>query len=568
MNRLSFFLFYLFSSLPLFSVNNSLFLSKLKGELQKEIPTSFFVIQANTQQSTFTLAPQIIERMQEIHNTQLCPYVIFIWKDDAGIGEKNLHTYLKRNFYIDTSVFIQAIISDELFDILGNNSNSVVHYFYNQKPYIKIDGKYENLNKLLPYDLFSFNFEQQLLWEDSLIYHSNQVSYYPINDSLVIELADDNEIQVRLTDLKSGKIYSYLDNSSFDYISLFVKYMANLGLSEEEMRASSAYLDSIKRTPFKISHVYVKSPSEIYLVADGIISYRVKEKRYIPAEFKEETIVVNVGEYITMPFDMILKVDSSLKITSLKFIDRFENTKYNKSHFIETSTGFYIQDDMYFIYGYNYFANKDKTYDQFFKRNKSTQFIHQYSQDSLRITFNEMKKPVLIRPLGEFYFYLNGMSFFKLKDRNYVYLDYFPEIYEFEHPNPVYWVTADKLEYAFKKNNYDTSIADVKVPFYAFERGFLMNDKVLIIPYRKNEQFYLKFFNTKMEVIQELEITSQLQLKKEMASVYFHSRMAFFSGEFFNIIYCKEGNCHNYRYKIKINPYQSGYFKDAERFSN
>lgn len=545
-----------------------MFLSKLRLKLQREIPNSFFVIQANTLQSAFTLAPQIIERMQEIQKTQLCPNVILIWKDEGGIGEKNLGAFLKRSFYIDTSAYIQACISDELYDILGNNNNSVVHYFYNQKLFLKIDGKYENINKLLPYDLFTFNYEQKLMWDDSLLYRSNQASYYPINDSLVIELADDNEIQVRLTDLKSGKIYYSLDNSSFDYISLFSKYMSKLGLSEEEMRYSRAYLDSIKRTPFRISHVYVKSPAEIYLVADGIISFRVKKKRYIPAEFKEETIVVNVGEFITMNFTMILKTDSTLKIKTLKFVDNFENTKYNSSHFTESSTGFYVQDDAFYIYGYNFKANKDKTYAQFFKRNKAPQFIHQYTQDSLRITFKEKKMPELARPLGDSYFYISKLSFFKLKNSHYVYLDYFPEIYEFEQPDPVYWISSDTLDYALKKNNYDTIISEVKVPFYTFERGFLMHDKILAIPYRKNEQIFLNFYNTNMELIQELDITSQLHMSKEMNSVKFYRELVFFTGEYFNVVYCKEGDCNNYRYKLGINPYRAEYFKGIDKFSN
>jgi len=262
---------------------NELHIQKLKELYKSALPKSFFVVQANTQLPVFTQAPQIIERLEEIKKNQLCPYIIMIWKDDAGIGN-HLDKYLKDNYYIEQDAFTKAFVSKELYEMLGDPPNTAIHYFYNQNRYKTIDGKHERWNELLPYDLISISYDGKHDLKDDNLYHTNQVDYFPINDSLAIELFDGHEDRVRLTNITNGRVLKIFDLTKVNHLELFHQFMNYMEVSEEEIKKNNEYLSKIKRSPLRIDKAYVKNADEIYLIGSAQISYKTKETRYIPGE--------------------------------------------------------------------------------------------------------------------------------------------------------------------------------------------------------------------------------------------------------------------------------------------
>jgi hypothetical protein len=559
------FFFLAFSNYSM-AINNDEFIKKLKNVYSQELPSTFFVIQANTLLSTFTQSPQIIERLEEIKKYHLCPYIIMIWKDDAGIG-KNFYKYLKENYYIDTTAFLKAIISDELYSELGYNINTTIHYFYNQKHFIKIDGKYESLSKIfLPYDIVSIKFDDKYLLEDDEYYHTNQVNYYPLNDTLAIELFDGHQDRVRLTNIINGKVNKVFDLNQIDHIELFNKFMNYLNLSEDELKKNNDYLNKIRRTPLRIDNVYIKNLSEIYLIGTAMISYRTPYIRYIPSDFKKETITIKPGDYVTDDFDIIIKTDTSFKVKDFNFINTILSNDYNNNNFIDPTGGIYIDEKgNFYMFGYNFCKNSDRTYKEFFKRNKNTNFIHTFVSDGLNLNFRQKEKSKLHKPLGSFYFYQEGVYFFGTKDNVFAKFSIFPEIFSIKHEIPIAKTTHEKLNYSFLKNNYDTLTSE-NVPYYCFYPGFLFSNKILTLLIRVNQKFYLKLLDSDLNTIQELDVTEILHLKKEMSSLYFYSNMAFFSDNYLNTIYCNSSGCYNYRYKLSFSPVNSIYFERKENF--
>lgn len=548
----------------LFALDNEKVINDLKKMYKKELPNSFFIIQANTLLPVFTQAPQIIERIEEIRKHQLCPYIFMIWKDEAGIG-KHFFKYLKENYYIDTNDFVQAYIAPELYDQLGNNVNTTIHYFYNLKHFRKIDGKYERFTELLPYDLISIKFDNKYLLEDDSLYHTNQVNYYPINDTFAIELFDGHYDRVRLTNILNGKVLKIFNTDQINHIDLFNKFMNYLKLSEDELHKNNDYLNKIKRTPLRIDNAYIKSINEIYLIGTAQISYRTPEVRYIPGEFKSESIIVKQGDYITEDFGIIIKTDSSFKINDTKFINTFSNSEYNKNNFVDPTGGFYLKEGKYFLFGYNYCKNKDKTYKEFFKRNNSTQFIHTFSSDNINLVFENKGEAKLVRPLGKYYFYQEGIYLFGTKQHIYAIMNLFPEIYSYNNTNPVQKISKNIYNYSFRQNSYDTTTIE-SIPFYCFYPGYIIDHNVLAIFYRSDENFFLKFFDSKLNMIQELNVTDMLHLKDEMKSLYFYSNMAIISDNFLNIIFCNQDGCYNYRYQLSVEPFNSIYFARIDKF--
>ncbi len=549
-----------------YSQDNEMLVQKLKEVYVTELPKSFFVIQANTQMPVFTQAPQIIERLSEIKKNQLCPYIIMIWKDDAGIG-KHFDKYLKDNYYIEADAFIKVIISSDLYQMLGERPNTAIHYFYNQNQYKTIDGKHERLNELMPYDLVTMSYDGKHPLKDDNLYHTNQVDYFPINDTIAIELFDGHEDRVRLTNITNGRVLKIFDLTRVNHLELFHRFMNYMNVSEEEIKKNNEYLNQIKRSPLRIDKVYVKDANEIYLIGSAQISYKTKETRYIPADYKKETITIKKGDYITENFSIIIKSDTSFSLGDIKVIDTFENNEYNNNNFVDPAGGFYKSDSTYYFFGYNYCKNEDRTYKQFYKRNKATNFIHTYKDDGSGLMLRQDSKGLatLTRPLGEFYFYNEGMYVFGNKEKVFCTLDLFPEIYEYDQKLSIKMITTDDLKYSFRDNSYD-SLTVEQVPYFSFYPGFLMDNSVLALLYRQHNNFYIKLFDSKLSLLQTIDITDQIRLKEEMNSIYYYSNMAFFSDNFLNTTFCNEGGCFNERYRINVEPVNSSYFLNVGAF--
>jgi hypothetical protein len=214
-------------------------------------------------------------------------------------------------------------VSDSLYDLLGTYPNSEIHYFHKGKRIFFCDGKYERVPKTsLPYEVIKIGeLEKSVFIEDESGYHSNGSFYYPINDTLGIELADigKSEERVRLVNLLNGKIYKKFNLNGFDYVNLFKKYFGNtIEISEDAIKE----LERIRRTPFRVVEVQVISENKIYLQCTPMIPIIAKDTVYVPGEFKNKTLKLPPGSIIQNYYGLWLITDTSLTIKDTILIVR------------------------------------------------------------------------------------------------------------------------------------------------------------------------------------------------------------------------------------------------------
>ena len=464
---------------------------------------------------------------------------------------------MKTNYSVLTDSLVVNIVSADLYDTLGAYPNTKIFYFHHGEMLLEIDGKYERVpEKPLTYDLVSFSLDSIVPFEDSITYHSNQADYYLVGSDLVVELHDSQSSRVRLTDLYTGKVLKIFDHNTVDHISIFQKYLNHIGASMEEVKSMDNYLKSIQRTPLRIDRVYARSPNEIYLVATAAISYRVKQKRFIPSDYKKETIVVPKGEYISEDFGVLIRTDTSFSVNEVIVLDMLSNNDYNNSHFTDPTGGLIKYDDKFLFFAYNHKRYKDKTYKQFYNRNKSTQFVHSFTKQNNMLEFDKKWDAVLSRPLGEFYFYQEGARFVETEDHVFVMVNPFPEVYRIDQQRPIATLAETERDYLLKKNAYDLDQEEI-LPFYCYSAGFFSDHSVLMTITREEDRFFLSVFNSGFHLLQKLEITDELEIKEEMAQNYFYDTLSLLEQNRFNVIYCGSDGCKNYRYKIKFALYNS-----------
>ena len=492
--------------------------------------------------------------MENIKKYQFCPYIFLIWKDGGGIG-KNFKTYLKENYYVTENEFVLPLISDELYGTLGDSPNSVVHYFHNQQRILRIDGKYDDIPvSPLAYDFIKIDRKDKLILSDSSYFHSNQVDYFAINDSLSIELFDGHKDRVRLTNITNGKVLKVFDLDQIDYKNLYKQFFNFSNISIEAINESDDFLNHIKRTPLRIDKVYVKGINEIYLIGNATVEHRTDKKRYIPGEYKSETIVVNPGDFVTDGFDIVIKTDTSFRALDYVLIDQSSNLDYTNNHFVDPFSGFYIKDKQYYSFAYNYNPYKDKTYNQFFKRNKKTQFIHQFRREGNFLIFEEKMKSECAHAFDSFYSSLDALHFFGTKTNTWVMFDLFPEIYNLSSIKPTQSIVPKEkeLHYTIPKSGYDD--VEPNYPFHAYQPGYGLNKSLLFILYRKENEFYVNVYDTRMHLVQQLNMSEEIWLVDQMSSIYFYSNMVAFTDNYLNTFYCDSEGCYNYRYSITYNP--------------
>ncbi len=304
----------------------------------KDLPESFFVIQAYTSLEAFTHAPAIIDRISEIKEYHLSPYIFMIWKDEGGLG-KNFYYYLKKNYYIDTTEYLKAyIVDDRIFKTLGEVPNSEVYYFHKNKLVKKWDGKYDKLiAEQLPYEILSIGNPEVLKWENHPpYYHTNTSIFRPINDTFAIELFDGQEDRVRLVNIRTGKVVKVMHlYDIMDYIDVYMRIFKNpYNFSKEEIMINDTFHRRIKRTPLRVENVYVKDMNEIYLLTDASIYAKSSKTFYVPGEYNMPTFEVKQGSITNFSYGIIVKTDTSFKAKDTLFIPSFDIDSFYVNNFI------------------------------------------------------------------------------------------------------------------------------------------------------------------------------------------------------------------------------------------
>ena len=550
--------------------NEKQFLNLLKKYNGGELPPSFFVVQGYTNIEVFTNAPAMIKRIEEIKQYQLCPYIFYIWKDNGGIGKKNFYKYLKENYYIDTNVYHKVFVSDSLYDLLGTYPNSEIHYFHKGKRIFFCDGKYERVPKTsLPYEVIKIEEpEKSVFIEDENGYHSNGSFYYPINDTLGIELADigKSEERIRLVNLLNGKIYKKFNLNGFDYVNLFKKYFGNtIEISEDAIKE----LERIRRTPFRVEEVQVISENKIYLQSTPIIPSIAKDTVYVPSEFKNKTLKFPPGSIIQNSYGLWLITDTSLTIKDTILINDIEENNYTSNNFILYTNRFFKTDSLYYLYVYSYNEKEDKTYEQIFQRNKTLQFIHSFKRENNVLNFYKKEKPVFSRDFGQSFPYLiDGLAFFGTNQDIYSYFPIFPEIYSIKQEKPILKITNQPLNYQFVGStnwNYD-NISKEYIPFYVLAQGYLLNKRIIYSLYKLNNDWYINLYDTEMNLIDSQKVTAYFKEIKKYFDKSLWDYALFVSPNYIYLPICESGGCKVLRYKISTHPVNKNYFSNKSSF--
>ncbi len=552
------------------------FLKALKKNNNGYLPSSFFVIQASTLLEVFTNAPAIIKRIEEIKNYQPCPYILTVWKDDGGLG-KNFYKYLKDNYYIDTNRYVKAFLSDTLYNLLGEIPNSEIHYFYHDKRIFHGDGKYDRVPQSpLPYDLIELDKKEESIYKDDENgYHTNSSLYYPINDTLAIELADVGDVKnrARLINLVNGKIYKKFNAEQVNYLDIFEKYFNHLNWNKQQIIQTDKELERIKRTPLRIEGVQIISPHEIYLQCTPIISKKVTDTVYIPGEYNTETIVLKSGDILSTSYGLWIKTDTSLLIKDFLIIDALSETEYNANNFPVFTDRFMKLDSLFYIYSYYYNHKKDKTYKDIINRNQNTNFIDAWKKQGNILTFDHKTATQFVHPFSECFPYVMGGShiFFGTKENQYAMFDLYPEVYSFNNKNPITSiVNGTSLKYKLGSStnwNYDsTSNQKEVIPFYTLTYGYILNKYFIYFLYRLQNEYYINVYNSKMQKIQSLNITKSI---KDIIPILKEAELDNFlytTTNYFGFTQCNKKGCKQIRYKIKWHTINANYLKNQQPF--
>lgn len=549
------FLFLIISS-KIFSQNYNKFLEGLKKLYGKELPESFFVVQAYTALEVFTNAPAIIDRMNEIKSYP-CPYVFMVWKDDGGLN-KNFYYYLKHNYYIDTNRFIKAYLADELFKYLGDVPNSEVFYFHKNKLIKKWDGKYDRIKEALPYNVIQIDSPVEKTWHnDPPYYHTNSSIFRPINDTLAIELFDGQDDRIRLVNLISGKVLKIAPlYNLIDYIDVYMNVFKNpYNFSKEVILYNDTLHRKIKRTPMRVENVYVKSMSEIYLLSDASIYGPSPKDYYVPGEYNDSTFMIKKGSITNFNYAIILKTDTSMKIKDILYIPTFDVDTFYANNFIIHEGAFFIQDSLYYISGYLFNNLTDKTYNDFYKKNEHTRFIYVFRRKNNILEFVRKEKTTCQYPFKMFFRY-ETFHFFGNKNNVFAVIDPFPEIYSNHSELPIQTIIPQDIvkNYVFV-DEYKTPNRKPYIPFSIAGIGPIKNGKFLLIVYKLKNQLYFKVYDDKLRVVQEDKINVKLT---DIVLEKIYGCLSFITDDFIQVPYCNKNGCFNFMIPIKqknpINP--------------
>ena len=572
--RLGFVVFFLCLSTLLYpqEYRESMFLKELQSNYQKPLPNAFFVIQASTLLEVFTNAPAIMARMEEMKKYQPCPYIFGIWNDDGGLG-KNFNRYLKDNYYIDTSYFVKQYLSDTMYNLLGRAVNNQIHYFYRGKREFFCEGKYEHIpQEPLPYDIIELGEKEVSHFEESDdYYHTNMSWYFPVNDTLGVELFDAGKVEdrMRLCNLQTGRVYKKFDVSQIDYLGIFNQYYGHLGWDSTAIIEGDKELTYIKRTPLRIEYVNVISPEEIYLQCTPAITKKLTDTVYIPGEFNTETIILKPGDLMDSYYGLWIKTDTSFSIKDMIIVDNLTENEYNLNNFfIDTDKFLASGDSIFYFFSHYYTPTEDKTYEDLIKRNKNTQFIDAFKRKGNMMVFDHKEKPRFIHPFEECFYYINGSDhfWFKTPRRKYSMFSLYPEIYAFDEEDPVLTITdPSKLKYSLLKGHYDT-ITKPHIPFYTYAMGYVYDKHFITFAYRLENKFFFDVYDANMQKVQHLDITETITDIIPYINDYLFGDQVYMTHNDFFIISCDNKGCSKTGYEIKMSPVNNFYLGNTGYF--
>ncbi len=495
------------------SQNHVLFLSEFK-KICKPKSNSFFVIQCKTNIELYTNAPAIIRRYREIRSHQICPYVYFICYDGAGVGD-SIYAYFKKNFYVDTNEFTKIFLNKKLYSLLGDVKNSRVIYFNNNKVYEILDGKYDNVKNTFQYDFLKIKNKKYYSWDKKYGLHTVSSRYYPINDTLSVELADSQEDRIRLTNIRNGKILNtfplYHKINYQDVI--YKKFNLESKIDFKSVKKMDSIFKDLKRTPLRIENVYVKNKDSIFLI--GYVTYfyfPAENDFYIPGDYWL-TKKVRKGEITNKDFGIILLTNSNFEIKDTFFLNPFDNLF--KTKFVTYANGFFPYINKFYFSCYNFNSQTDSTYKLFYENNKNTQILLSMIADKNKILkLNKIHSPLNKQPFENFFGYEDFRIWGTNRENVYITNSIFPEIYHKDYDTSYLKVVYDnnihkeyKLHEMYK--DYNANFDD-KIPFSIIDHYITHDGKFLFLFYFFRSKVFINVYLPNMKLIQTIEITNYL----------------------------------------------------------
>ncbi|MDW8348427.1 MAG: hypothetical protein RML94_15800, partial [Bacteroidia bacterium] len=540
--------------------NDSLFLLRLSQHLGRPLPQSFFVIQATTALTPYSNAQQILFNLKDIKNYQLSPYVVYLWKDELPVGARHLPGYFEKNYYLKPDEHTFIVVSDTLYDMLYRPGYDVhLYYFHEGRRLFSANGKYQGIpDTLLPYALLRLGPVEEFAFEDTVYRHDNLEMLYPLSDSLAISLAEDHFAPIRLVHLPDGRVFNVFRPTSKVVKDWIHSYLNSKKYSFEEISRGVELLDTVRRSSFNPSVVFVKDSSRIFIVCLLSIYAPSKTKKiYTPTPFPGLPSWKNSqNDIVQVSGDLIIQMNrKSLKIEKLFFLDNNQKNTFYRKHFLETPNGFYWHKDTFYIYGYKFREDRDKSYDHFYRRNKKTPFVHLFVAEGETLRYVRTAKSKLQRNFKVFYHAAPYYYFFKCPGGIYVFNQYFPEIYHLNKKKPdKFWVKNPKsLRYKFSGYN-DTSYS--VIPFFSFRPFFIGGQKVMALLTIQNEwDLSLKLYLPDLKCIQEVPLNPYLPEKYLRRMWNMDEGHYFITDKYIYFYHCfKKEGCKLLRIKYDLNP--------------
>lgn len=540
-----------------FSFNNkdSLFLERLR-QIRPDITwNTFFLILAKTNVETYTNAPAILRQIRDIRRTQLCPYILIIWKDDGKIGEKQFKKYLERSYGLEETQFLKTFINDTLVDFIDTKfPNSMVFYFHEGKIIYAHDGKYDFFpDRPLPYNIVSLHKDSTGRISESAFLRSTLSEFLCLNDTLCLELADVHNERLRLIDLKNRKTLKVFDESRFNvtelYYRIISRYFSNL--DKAAIARQIHKLNSIRRSAFRISKLYVRD-SVVFIITELTSSIPAQHKIFVPVDYKEKNIAIRKGELIDEDIFLIIKTDKFLNVLDTFFLADLDQDAYMSNYLCDPTTFFDYQNGQAVLYSYKYNPRKDKTYPVFYRKNRGVRFCHKFIRDGDELKFHSVLTPKYIRDFGESYFTHNPVHIVRTKNDTYLIFSIYPEVFSVNSKRPVSSVlgaqSAD-LHYSFPKNLYDTLTAEI-IPLRVLATKTFY-DKLIFTLLKLNEKLFVNVFNNRFQLLSSVDVTNTL---KDVRDKLYPDNVSI-SDRYLYIFDVCQGELLYYRYAIDFNSF-------------
>ncbi len=345
------------------------------GQDSLKIPSSYFVITANTSVSSHTLAPAIIKSYRQIRTFDPTVPIYIIYRSDGAVNKKNQEKVFNKIYNIDlndTGDHVIAIGSNDLFNLM-NYGNDMVKWFYVYKRRLLV----RNLIKLHDLSSYQYRFPKDIvrietiqkiaIRNDSILLSPLMDVMRPYKDEKFLYITDiENNLHV--LNSKTGEFEISYDKGIKSGVDIYCEIIAKDSSNCAYARKRASTLKSLSRdenffvnASYLDDKIYVASGLQIYVPLKDT-PYKNGKLVYINEEGKKE---VYKGDF-AFAYSVLIEIDTSLNYQDSYFVNDFGSyPKKNRipkdgAYFAGVDMGIYIEDTILTVYNAVSFNRRHK----------------------------------------------------------------------------------------------------------------------------------------------------------------------------------------------------------------